>query len=284
MKNHPRLHVSELLLIILVLISGSMLTFSTGTFVVNFKVVGFTVMSSMQKSVSYVVNGVVNTFDSVKNIATLKRQNEELQQKLENYEFLQRNNTEVRKENERLRKELDFSNDYEYDTIIAQIIGRNPDSLYSGITINKGSNSGIRKGMPVIAVQDGNVGVVGKIVTVGLGASIIMPVFDSQCNISARIQNTRDIGIVSGNGSDDIPLSMKYIRKRAQGDFNFGDIVVTSGENDNYMRDVPIGTISSIKVLDYDSSLDIDLEPMLDFARLEIVQVVNKKSEPKEGN
>jgi len=196
--------------------------------------------------------------------------------KLQDYEFLQRNNTEIRKENERLKKQLNFVSDYEYRTIVSQIIGRNPDSLYSGITINKGSNQGIHKGMPVIAIQDGNVGVVGRIVTVGVGTSIVMPVYDSQCNISARIQNTRDIGIVSGNGSEDLPLSMQYIRKRAQNDFSFGDIVVTSGENDNYMRDIPIGTISSVKALDYDSSLSIELDTIIDFSRLEIVLVVDQ--------
>lgn len=276
MKNTTHLRLSELILIILLLISGIMLGFSTGSFVINFKNVGFTVMSSMQKGVNVVTTGVVNTFESVKNIATLKKQNEELQLKLQDYEFLQRNNTEIRKENERLKKQLNFVSDYEYRTIVSQIIGRNPDSLYSGITINKGSNQGIHKGMPVIAIQDGNVGVVGRIVTVGVGTSIVMPVYDSQCNISARIQNTRDIGIVSGNGSEDLPLSMQYIRKRAQNDFSFGDIVVTSGENDNYMRDIPIGTISSVKALDYDSSLSIELDTIIDFSRLEIVLVVDQ--------
>ena len=54
-----------------------------------------------------------------------------------------------------------------------------------------------------------------------------------------------------------------------------GDIVVTSGENNNYMRDLAIGSISKITVLDYNSSLDIELTPIIDFSRLENVVVVN---------
>ena len=57
-----------------------------------------------------------------------------------------------------------------------------------------------------------------------------------------------------------------------------GDIVVTSGENGNYVKDVPIGRISKIKILDYDSSLSIELEPVIDFLRLENVLVVDQKN------
>ena len=58
---------------------------------------------------------------------------------------------------------------------------------------------------------------------------------------------------------------------------SFGDIIVTSGENDNYMRDIQIGTISKITVLDYNSSLNIEVTPIIDFSRLENVIVVNPK-------
>ena len=68
---------------------------------------------------------------------------------------------------------------------------------------------------------------------------------------------------------------MRYIRKRVLEELHYGDIVVTSGENNNYMRDIPLGTISKITVVDYDTSLDIELTPIIDFSRLENVIVVN---------
>jgi rod shape-determining protein MreC len=42
------------------------------------------------------------------------------------------------------------------------------------------------------------------------------------------------------------------------------------------MKDIPIGTISKITVLDYNSSLKIELTPMIDFSRLENVIVINQ--------
>lgn len=278
-KSPLHFRLSECVLVLMIAFSGISLGFSGGGFIVNFDKLGFTVFSSLQKAVHAVENVFTGTVTAVRDMAHLRSEYQQLTEKLKDYEFLQRNNTEIRKENERLKEQLDFATEIKYRNIPAQIIGRNPDSQYSGITLNKGARNGIKKGMPVIAVQAGNVGVVGRIITVGVGTSMMMPVYDVRCNISSRIQNTRDLGIVSGNGSSDGALSFKYIRKRVMDDFNYGDIVVTSGENGNYMRDIPVGRISKITVLDYDSSLNIELDPIIDFNRLENVLVIDQYNE-----
>lgn len=278
-KSPLHFRLSECVLVLMIAFSGISLGFSGGGFIVNFDKLGFTVFSSLQKAVHAVENVFTGTVTAVRDMAHLRSEYQQLTEKLKDYEFLQRNNTEIRKENERLKEQLDFATEIKYRNIPAQIIGRNPDSQYSGITLNKGARNGIKKGMPVIAVQAGNVGVVGRIITVGVGTSMMMPVYDVRCNISSRIQNTRDLGIVSGNGSSDGALSLKYIRKRVMDDFNYGDIVVTSGENGNYMRDIPVGRISKITVLNYDSSLNIELDPIIDFNRLENVLVIDQYNE-----
>ena len=62
---------------------------------------------------------------------------------------------------------------------------------------------------------------------------------------------------------------------------NFKDYLINEEKStatlDNYMRDIAIGTISKITTLDYNSSLNIELVPIIDFARLENVVVVNQK-------
>lgn len=268
---------AEFVFLILLFLSGLALAFSGGGFVVNFQRVGFSVVTSLQKAVYSVCDGVSGVFTAVAELKSLKAENQELKEKLKNYEFLQRNNTEIRKENERLREQLQFATHIEQKNFPAQIIGRNPDNIYSGITINKGSRSGIKKGMSVIAVQNGTTGLVGKIVTVGLETSLVMPVYDSKCVVSSRIQNTRDIGLINGSGNANSPLQMKYIKKRVLPELNFGDIVVTSGETDNYVADIPVGTITNIMVVEYDSSLNIEITPIVDFARLETVIVTDLK-------
>ncbi len=276
-KPSFRLSVSEFVFVILLLFSGIMLGFSSGGFVVSFQKIGFTVLSSVQEGVNFVTTGVAGAFHSISELKTLREENRILTEKLENYEYLQRNNAEVRKENMRLKEQLDFVTHFDQKNYSARIIGRNPDSLYSGLTIDKGSRNGIRKGMPVLAVQNGTVGLVGKVVTVGLTTCMVMPVYDIKCSVSCRIQNTRDIGLVSGSGNQDAPLQMKYIKKRVLPELNYGDIIVTSGESENYLRDIPVGTISKVTVTGYDSSLNIEVTPIIDFSRLEIVTVTDLK-------
>lgn len=274
-QTSKKIRLPEFLLVFLVILSGVMLAFSSGSFVINFRSIGFSVVSTFSKGIHNVEDGVKNFVGSVSALSKLRKDYNELVVKLENYEQMRRSNTEIRKENERLKELLDFSTSLEEKNYPSRIIARDTDNLYAYLTIDKGSAHGIKKNMPVIAYQDGNTGVVGKIIQVGKYASIVLPIYNLNCNLSSRIQNTRDLGLVSGNGSDGRPLSMKYIRKRVLDELHYGDIVVTSGENNNYMRDIPIGTISKITVLDYNSSLDIEIVPIIDFSRLENVVVVN---------
>ncbi len=282
-KRHVKFKVSEFLFVVLFLLSAVFLSFSSGGFLVNFKQVGFTILSYAQKGIHSVTSSVKDAFTAIGELKNLRKDYEELSEKLKEYEFLQRNNIEIKKENEFLRQQLNFGESLIYKNFAAEIIARDPDNLYSGITINKGSRHGIKKGFPVIAIQNGNVCVVGKIITVGYSSSIIMPLFNSNFNISSRVKNTRDIGLVCGKGDENIPLQMKYVRKQLISSLHVGDIIISSGENDNYPKDIPIGRISKLKELVYDNSLDIEVDPFVDFSKLEIVFVIDQNEQNQPG-
>lgn len=281
MSKKPRfnfkLRLPEIVLFLLLLLSGLSLGFNSGSFILNLKQIGFSIVTSVEKGINYVYTGVTNTFNAVSELRQLRKDYNDLVLKLENYEEMQRSNAEIRKENERLKEQLDFSISLDEKNIPSRIISRDLDSAYAYLTIDKGTVNGIKKGMPVIAFQNGNNGLVGKVVQVGTFTAQVMPIYNIDNIVSARIQQTRDLGLVNGLGSLDQPLNLKYIRKSIANDLNYGDVIVTSGENDNYMKDIPIGTISKISILDYESSLSIELTPILDFSRLENVIVVNQK-------
>ena len=272
-----RVRFAEFLFVILIVLSSVLLAFSSGGFVLDFKRIGFSVVSTLDKGVHFVVDGVKDTVNAVGELHRLKKDYNELVIKLEDYKAMQRSNADITKENARLREQLDFSLSLEEKNIPAQIISRDFDNAYSYITIDKGSVNGIRKNMPVIAIQNGNRGLVGKVIQVGTFTSQVMPVYNVNFIVSARVQNTRDLGLVNGLGTQEQPLILQHIKKRVQEDLHYGDVIVTSGENGNYMRDIPIGSISKISVVDYNSSLNIELTPIIDFSRLETVVVVNQK-------
>lgn len=274
-KFNFKFRLQELFLIILIVISSISLSFNAGGFIINFRNLGFTILSTVENGISSVTYFVKDSVKEVKKHFNLKKEYEVLLEKVKNYEIMQQTNANIRKENARLKEQLAFVDSINQKTISANIISRGADNLHTTLIINKGSNHGIKKNMNVISTQEGNIGVVGKVISVGYITSQIMPIYNIDCSLSARLQNTRDIGLISGNGSEDLPLSMKYIKKRVIGDLHFGDVIVTSGENGNYLKDIPIGTISKITVLDYDTSLDIEVTPVVNFSRLESVVVVS---------
>lgn len=274
-KSKFKFRFQELLFIILVVASSVMLSFSSGGFIINFKNVGFTIFSTIEKGVATVSFYVKDAIDGVVKLVNLSKEYDELTEKLKDYEYMQRTYAAIRKENARLKEQLGFADSIQQKTIPANIISRGADNLHTTLIIDKGSKDGIKKNMSVVAIQNGSIGVVGKVVSVGYNTAQIMNIFNSSCSISARMQNTRDIGLVTGNGTEDKPLSMKYIKKRVISELHFGDIVVTSGENGNYVKEIPIGTISKVSILDYDTSLDIEIEPVINFSRLESVMVVS---------
>lgn len=265
----------------LVVVSGVFLARSGGAFVVDFERVGFSVLTTAERGVFFVADTAKNAVLAVKELATLRKDYDALVVRLADYQQMQRSNAELRRENEMLREQLQFASALEVSgqrNKVARIISRGVDGQYSSLTIDKGSADGIYKNIPVIAVQNGSVGLVGKIVSVGKFTSRVLPVYSTECVVSARVQNTRDLGLATGLGNEDETMRLDYIKKRVADELHYGDVIVTSGENGNYMRDIPIGTIKRITVLDYDSSLDIEIESAIDFSKLETVIAVKNET------
>ncbi len=264
----------------LMFISFSMLLLSTRSFVVNFRDVGFSLFSGIRGSMYVVSSFASRTVLSIRELAELRREYTELVARVERFDRLERDAAEIKRENMRLREQLGFSQTILYRQVPAQIIGRDPDNLFSALVINKGVRDGIRKNMPIIAYQNGVQGLAGRVVQVGRLESLIMPVYDSSSFVSARLAESRYEGIVEGQGSSEDPLVMRYIKKRAKDEINFGDLVVSSGMGGIYPKDLIIGRVIRVLDQEYETSIEVELESVVDFSRLEYVFAV----ETKEGS
>lgn len=238
------------------------------------KRVGVSVFGFFQKGFSAVGYFVGNSISSMAEIKRQRKDFEALAAKLETYSNVERGNAELLKENERLKAQLGFSAGLSYEKIPARIIAKDPENLYATIMVDKGVESGVRKNMPVIAFQDGVEGLVGRVVEVGRGASIVVPLYDTSSYIAARLAVSRYEGLLTGRGSNDEPLVMKFVKKGAKEEIQYGDFVVTSGYESVYPPDLAVARVSKIRALDYQTSLEVDCEPVLDFTRVEYVFII----------
>jgi len=276
-KYSFKLNIETFFLIFFLLISSVFMAFSGGSFILNFKEIGFSVSSGAEKAVYNVSSFIGESFSAIRELWELKTKYAELTKQLEKYELIERTNADIKRENEELRALLKFSDTIRFANIPAEIIGYDPNALYSGIMINRGAKHGIRKNMPVIAFQNGNMALVGKIVQAGHSSSMVIPVFDYRCFVAAKIDSVKLRGVINGQGSADDPLVMRYIKKRDADDIKIGDKIVTSGFDDSslFPKNIPIGFISKIKIEGYETSLELSVEPIIDFDCLEYVFVLD---------
>lgn len=172
---------------------------------------------------------------------------------------------EVSLQNERLRELLAFVDELDHPALPAQIIGEDPSPWSRTIVIDKGANSGLKAGLPVVAAQ----GVVGRIIKVAANSSRVMLVSDSSSNIAALVQRTRTRGIVHGLGGN---MSIKYAARNA--DIKVGDLIVTSGMGGVFPKGLPLGSIKTIEKRQFGFFQQVEVIPAVNFSYLEELMVM----------
>ncbi|MDR1908387.1 MAG: rod shape-determining protein MreC [Spirochaetaceae bacterium] len=276
-----RLSAEWYVLAALVMVSFLLLFFSTLSFVVDVKNVGLSLFSGMRGGVNVLSNWIGGTINSIEEVAQLRRDYDELASRIERYEQLERSAAEIRQENNRLREQLGFSRQIGYRHIAAEVIGRDPDNLFSSLVINRGKRHGVDYNMPVIAFQDGLQVLVGKVVQAAQFESLVMPVYDMSSFVPARFAASRYDGLVEGQGRGNYPLYMRLISKRAREEIGQGDMVVTSGISGAegeavYPPGLNVGRVSRVLYREDETSMEAELEGAADFSRLEFVFVIDK--------
>jgi rod shape-determining protein MreC len=172
---------------------------------------------------------------------------------------------EIVEENKRLREILDFKGTLQVETLPARVIGREPNSWFLSIIIDRGSINGIKKDMVVI---DSN-GLIGRIIVVTPSTSKVMLITDNESAVPSLIKETRDSGINYGTGH---MCEMRYIGSNA--DIKTGYTVETSGLGKIYPKGIIIGKITNL----YQSSDKLfrtgEIVPSVKFDSLENVLII----------
>ncbi len=165
--------------------------------------------------------------------------------------------------------------------VTARVIGRSPTVWYSTVTINQGSDSGIKTGNPVISSD----GLIGQISTVTGHASIVTLISDGELAVPARVSagGAEGIAQTGAGGPDD--LRLKFIARRFRVEpgaavVTAGTLSSTAGLESLYPPGIPIGSVTRVVDPGTDAQ-KIYLRTYADLQKLEIVQVLTA---PINGN
>lgn len=121
---------------------------------------------------------------------------------------------------------------------VAHVIMKNEETYPTTITVDKGTASGIAVGMVVVS-EDGLVGTVSR---ADEKTADISTILDAQGGIACVVESTRDVGLLSIEGSADRGV-LYYLP--AANDIQPGDAVYTSGADPRYPKGVKIGEIEA---------------------------------------
>jgi rod shape-determining protein MreC len=148
----------------------------------------------------------------------------------------------------------------------AAVIGRDPSPFLHYVIINRGSNDGIRRGMPVVTNQ----GLVGRIDAVIADAARVQLITDPASTVNVRLQNAEVDATLSGSVTGDVALDLIPQDANVQA----GDLVLTSGLGGGYPPDLIVGQVVNIRTRDFDLFQQATVQPVVDFNRLQIVLII----------
>jgi rod shape-determining protein MreC len=163
----------------------------------------------------------------------LRHENLVLKGRLQQFESL-------RAENMRLRDLLGSSFDVGERVLIAEILAVDLAPSRQQVMINKGTNSGVFIGQPVLDAE----AVMGQVIRANPFSSTVLLITDANHSLPVEVNRNGLRTIAAGKGPSQ-ELELLYIPKNA--DIRLGDLLVTSGMDERFPPGYPVARVKTVR-------------------------------------
>ncbi len=271
MKDFFKTSSFRVLLIAVVVLLGLIIYTATagGSFLAS--LLGF--VSSPMQSIATDVTGNVTEFldldgyskDELKElVGALQEEKAQLEDQLVDYETL-------KQENDQLKTQLGLEEEEPENQLrAASVIGRDPNDVFYGFSIDQGTLSGVTQGAPVITDK----GLVGVVTQAYATTSKVACLLSEDVKVAAWSPKRQESGVITsdiataGTGL----LRLSYLSGSTQ--VQEGDIITTSGEGGSYPQGLKIGTVQSVEKSENDISQYAVIRPFEDLTTVKEVFVI----------
>ncbi len=225
------------------------------------------VTTPVQAGLTKIHRGAVAAWETYLDWKNVRAENRRLREEIQQLRVESLRVDETANENRRLRRLLALREQLPMATVAGEIIARDWGGWIRALTVNRGRSDRIPRLSAVISPD----GLIGRVVDVRPGASVVQVLTDPASTVGAHVVRTRTPGIVEGEPSG--ALRFKYMA-RDGARIQVGDVLVTSGQGGLFPRGIPIGRVRSID--DRGSALFhyALLQPAVDFSRIEDVLLI----------
>ncbi|MDH5752752.1 MAG: rod shape-determining protein MreC [Deltaproteobacteria bacterium] len=241
-----------------------------------------------QASYHKISSSLDGMFSNYVYLVDLKQENERLRSQVEALQEELNHYTNSAVQFDLLREQLNFLEERPEKKVFAEVIGESVDNLHHVLLINRGGTSGIKRNFPVVLRQ----GVVGRIQSVTATQSVVQLIIDRRHRFPVLVQRSRDRMVMQGEGGNvrlqsqnrgiafgqDDGLRLSRIRMLA--DVEPEDKVITSGLGGIFPKGLMVGTVKRVSRERHELFQSAEVEPAVDFNRIEGVFVIIK--DPKD--
>lgn len=199
----------------------------------------------------------------------VRQENRDLKEQLEQLQLEQVRLQQDASQARRLQALLGFKEQFIDQTVAAQVIGSSGSEQSRTVYLDKGSDAGIKQGMPVISAD----GIVGKIILVQPAASQVLLISDQTSGVGTILEQSRLQGVLKGKASGELVLD----KVMSEEDVKTGERVLTSGGDQIFPKGLAVGTIGEVKR--GGEFLQVHVKPAAALNHLEEVLVITKKQQ-----
>ncbi len=224
-----------------------------------------------QKSVVFnssntVAGFFLNSITSVNDYFYLKEINRQLVQENAYLKSMHKSSFVFDSRDRFVHKDIVYNRRYTY--LPAVVINNSIGRVNNYLTLNVGSNHGVKSGMGVVSP----LGVVGIVKQVSTNYSSVYSVLHSDTKISAKTGTEEIIGTVIWSGKNYRKAELKDIARHHT--IEIGDSVFTSNFSRIFPSGILIGTISLFNINKGYDFYEIEIDLAVDFSRISEVYVI----------
>lgn len=228
------------------------------------------------KPVNYLTD-IVSNIDDMKNMYD---ENQVLKENLGQYQKVLYEVQELRKENDKLMSVLDKSESIrDYTPIHSTVIARSPEKWFKQVTIDKGTQNGVKKDMAVITAE----GMIGKIQSASQFTSTVLLLngFDRSNRIAVNVRLTDDEenarGFILGYSEERDQLLLEFTEYYDE--IPKDEFVFSSGLGGVFPDGLEIGRIDEVSTDQYGLTQIAYVQPSANLNDLRHVIVVDRDIE-----
>ncbi len=229
------------------------------------------IFTPIQKVSSFISRTTSEFFDGFLNARQYKDKNELLEEMINDYRKQLVDYESIKDENERLRSIVGIKESHtDFALEQAVILGRDASDIFGSFIIDKGEIHGVALNDPVIT----DAGLVGIISEINPTFARVSTVLSPSRNIGAYDITTNDLGVVSGEASLAVDGLCKMSYLNLQSQIKEGEIVVTTGVNGIFPKDLVIGTVKKVQTESHGTTLYATIKPAVDLEKIGHVFVI----------